>query len=196
MAENDVLREYPWTEQELHNEGFRYYKRWKKVVLARELPEAEAPLTIKSHWDTLIATAGYMICFRSENTVKNNLYDYVHWPVRSDHFIDLYQPWSEQAWNPTPSEQHLLSLGCQPCYHRSGVWAKKLSQPRIVQSVESLNPVEVPTDAWLCIAATGSAWGAPYSMPDEEFATRYGQEHLTDPIAGLNDDITESNRIT
>jgi hypothetical protein len=141
--------------------------------MARELAEEEAPLTIETKWDTLVATAGYMICFKSENTVKNKLYAYTHWPVRGDHFIDLYKPWDEEDWIPTPSEQFLLSLGCQPFFHRVGVWAKKLTQPTIVQSVESPEPAEVPVNAWLCIAAAGSAWGTPYSMPDEAFVFRY-----------------------
>ncbi len=175
MADKEVLREYPWTDEELRSEGFRYYRWRKKLVLARELPEAEAPLTIKTQWDTLVATAGYVICFRSADTVRHGLYDYTHWPVRADHFRDLYRPWDEQDWSPTPSEQHLLSLGCKPCFRHVGVWAKKLTQSMTVQSVESPEAVEVPADAWLCIGAEGSAWGTPYSMPDEEFVSRYDQ---------------------
>ena len=46
MPDGKVLREYHWTEQELRDDGFRYYKQWKRVVLARELLTEEAPLTI------------------------------------------------------------------------------------------------------------------------------------------------------
>ncbi|HIG39578.1 MAG: hypothetical protein ABGY96_21555 [bacterium] len=173
MPEKDVLRRYPWTEQELRDEGFRYYKRRKEVVLAGELPEEEAPLTIKTEWETLGATASYVICFRSEDIVKDKLYDYLHWPVRADHFADLYRPWDEKGWNPTPSEEHLISLGCQPCFHRVGVWAKKLTRPAIVQSVESPEPIAVPANAWLCVGAEGSAWGSPYSTTEEGFVSRY-----------------------
>jgi len=63
MATDQILQQKDWTEQELLENGFRYYERKKSVVLARELPPEEAPLRIIYENDFLYATAGYMICF-------------------------------------------------------------------------------------------------------------------------------------
>lgn len=58
MDSGDILTQRDWTEQELHEAGFRYYKRKPRVVLARKLPDEEAPLEIKYNDDTLIAKKG------------------------------------------------------------------------------------------------------------------------------------------
>ena len=176
MAQQKVLRQRDWTVEELAEEGFRYYPRRRQVVMARALPAAEAPLTIETEWDTLTAEAGYMICFRAGEAVRDSLYDYEHWPVQPDHFADLYEPWDEPGWEPTPAQQHLMSLGCQPWCNTAGVWAKKLTEATLVQSVESAEPARVPAGAWLCIASEGSAWGAPYSMDDASFEARFEPE--------------------
>ena len=173
MTEQEVLRQRDWTKEELVAAGFRYYDGRKRVVLARELPECEAPLTVKTAGDTLVAEAGYMICFEAGEAVRKGLYDYAHWPVRRDHFSDLYKAWDEPGWKPTPAQLHLISLGCRPYYRSLGVWAKRVTQETLVQSIESPRPVVVPRGAWICIGAIGSAWGAPYSMDDESFRARY-----------------------
>ena len=172
-TELPLLRERNWTEAELVEAGFRYHLPHKKVVMSRELPPEEAPLVIKTDWDTLIAVAGYMICFESGATIRQKLYDYPHWPVEPGHFAALYRAWEGADWFPTPTEDHLLSLGCAPYYKAVGVWAKKLDQPLLVQSLESLEPVLVPGGTWLCIAAAGAAWGHPYSTTDAAFLARY-----------------------
>jgi len=120
-----------------------------------------------------VAQAGYMICFNLGQTVRETLHGYSHWPVRPDHFRDLYRVWHDPGWEPTPTEKHLMSLGCSPYVRHVGVWARKLEQATTVRSIESKEAVVVPAGAWLCVAARGSAWGAPYSMDDEAFHARY-----------------------
>jgi hypothetical protein len=139
-------------------------------------------LIIKTDWDTLVAGAGYMICFEAGSTLREKLYDYPHWPVEPGHFAALYLAWDQPDWFPTPTENHLMSLGCVPYYKAVGVWAKKLEQPLLVQSLESLEPVLVPADTWLCIGAAGAAWGQPYSTTDAAFLERYqlGSNSLSD----------------
>ena len=140
------------------------------MVLARKLPPEEAPLRMSYGEDVLIATAGYMICFSAGWRRRRNLYDYDHWPVAPDHFADLYLEWDEPAWEPKRGEKHLMSLGCKPYYSPVGVWAKELTQPQWIQSVENEKPFEVPAGAWLMIAAKGSAMGAPYWGMDKGFS--------------------------
>jgi len=173
MVEREVLRQRNWTEAELAKAGFRYYACRKRMVMGRELPASEAPLVIRTAWDTLVAQAGYMICFDPGDTVRESLYSYAYWPVRPDHFHDLYKAWDASDWEPTPAQSHLLALGCKPYSRSVGVWAKKLDQATTVQSFESREPVVVPAGAWLCMGGNGSAWGAPYSMSDKAFRARY-----------------------
>jgi hypothetical protein len=161
MADDTILTQRKWTEQELHEAGFKYYERRKRLVLARELPPEEAPLKIRYEHDTLIATAGYMICFDAGAVKKNALYDYEHWPVAPDHFRDLYLPW-DQEFKPNSAQRHLLSLGCNAYYNAVGVWAKRLDHPQMIQGVEHRTPVLIPKGAWLLLGAKGSALGAPY----------------------------------
>lgn len=172
MIKQDVLRQRAWTETELLEAGFHYYRRHKKLVMARELPHSESPLIIKTGWDTLVIEAGYIICFKPGDMAQKSLYDYPHWPVRLDHFKDTYKQWDEFDRRLTPAEKHLLSLGCTPYYNAVGVWAKKLEDDMLIQSVESQKPVIVPVGAWLCLGAAGSTLGAPWSMNDEEFYSR------------------------
>ncbi len=162
MEIDQVLRQRDWSEQELLENGFRYYARRKSVVLARELPPEEAPLKIAYEDDILIATAGYMICFSAGWLKRKSLYDYFHWPVAPDHFADLYLEWDEPDWKFNWGQKHLMLLGCKPYYNAVGVWGKKLTQPQWIQSVENEKPFEVPAGAWLFLGAKGSAKGAPY----------------------------------
>lgn len=173
MSQPEVLRQRDWNEAELAAAGFAFHPARPRVVMARELPPREAPLTIVTPWDTLVAEAGFMICFETTPEPRAALYDYPHWPVNPEHFRGLYVAWEDPAWVPSPVEQQLLALGCRPYTKIGGVWAKRLAAPALVQSTESPDPVLVPTGAWLCLAAHGAAWGAPYSMSDEDFAARY-----------------------
>jgi hypothetical protein len=170
---DQVLRQRDWTEQELLDNGFRYYERKKYVVLARELPPEEAPLKMYYENDTHIATAGYMICFSADWRRKKNLYDYNHWPVAPDHFADTYLEWDDPTWKSNRGEKHLMSLGCKPYYNAVGVWAKKLTQSQWIQNPEQNKPFEVPAGAWLLLGAKGSAMGVPYWSTDKGFKGRF-----------------------
>ncbi|MBE0681246.1 MAG: hypothetical protein IH589_04975 [Anaerolineales bacterium] len=122
---------------------------------------------------TLVATAGYMICFSAGWWKRKSLYDYSHWPVAPDHFADMYTKWDDPAWKPKPGQKHLMSLGCRPYTSVVGVWAKRMDQPQMIQGVEHTQPVEAPAGAWLLLGAKGSALGAPYWVADKTFRARY-----------------------
>ena len=171
MKTENILTQRNWSEQELSDAGFKYYKRKKRIVLARELPAEEAPLKMKYNHDELIATAGYMICFAANWRKKKSLYDYHHWPVASDHFADLYTEFIDPKWKPNRGQRHLMSLGCKPYVNLIGVWAKKLEQSQMIQGVEHDEPFEVPKGAWLLLAAKGSAKGAPYWSSAKGFSS-------------------------
>lgn len=173
MQAQHILRQREWTEQELLENGFRYYRRRKYVVLARELPPEEAPLIIVHGNNTLIATAGYMICFSAGWIKRRALYDYHHWPVAHNHFADAYLEWDEPDWKPRWGQKHLISMGCKPYYNTAGVWAKKLPQPQWIQGVEHDKPFEVPAGAWLLLGAKGSALGTPYWCMDKHFQNKF-----------------------
>lgn len=173
MGEPKIWQHRDWTAAELSDNGFRYYECRKRVVMARDLSAEDAPLIIETGWDTLVAEAGFMICFTPGDTVREGLYSYEHWPVQPDYFDDLYEEWDESPQELSPSERHLLSLGCRRYFRKGGVWAKRLCREVCVQSPESPEPVVVPPGAWLCITAQGAAWGAPYSMDEESFSARY-----------------------
>jgi len=174
MPEPEVLRQRDWTDDELRAAGFAYLPpRPDWVVMARALPAAEAPLTIVTDWDTLVADAGTMICFDATGPAREHRYDFPHWPVRPDHFRDTYVPVDEANWQPTPTEQRLLALGCRPYRRAVGVWAMRLTEDRLVQSPESPEPVVVPRGAWLLIGAQGATRGVPYSTDEASLRQRY-----------------------
>ncbi len=166
----EVLKQTRWTDAALRAEGFRPYDRKKFVVLARELPSAEAPKRIKTTWDTLVAHAGYMICYDTgRGNVRDHLDAYPHWPVEPRIFLKTYRKWDDDTWTPDPAEQHLLKLGCKPYYKHAGVWAKKLKYPQWIQSLESIEPILIPVGGWITIGIDGE----PTSMTEYEFRKRY-----------------------
>lgn len=166
----DVIRKDNWTEDKLQAAGFARYERKKQVVLARRLPENEAPKQIRtSYGDILVASVGYMICYAAGTQVQPTLDDYDHWPVEPAIFEQTYRPWDEPEWQPTPPEQHLMSLGCQPFYKAAGVWAKPLEEDIYIQSLEHEQPVKIDSGQILAIGAEGE----PYSMGSQTFHDRY-----------------------
>jgi hypothetical protein len=172
---NDIIRQRRWSKEELVARGFRYHRRRKQVVMARELPAKEAPLTIATPWETLVAQAGYMICYEPGDVVWPALEDYISWPVEPAIFRETYAEWDEPDWEPGKTEAHLMSLGCKPYYKFSGVWAKKLTKETVVQSIESPEPVTVPPGAWVSIGVEGE----PYSVTDRTFYNRYEEMETT-----------------
>jgi hypothetical protein len=164
-----VIRQQKWNDEELVARGFRYFPRKKQLVMARELPASEAPKTIVTAWDSLVAQAGTMICYEPGDVVWPGLDDYFHWPVEKDIFGKTYRPWDEPNWTPTGAEAHLMSLGCKPYYKYVGVWAKQLTEETVIQSLESPEPVNVPPGAWVSIGVEGE----PYALSDRSFNSRY-----------------------
>jgi len=168
-----VIRQKQWTEDELRAKGYEYFERIKEVTLVRELPPQEAPMEIKTSWgDTLIATAGYMICYRAGMVKRTSREDYEHWPVEPSIFAQTYKPWDEEDWKPNPAENYLLMSGCQPYYKSSGVWARKLDEDAYLLSLEHERPVKVRTGQYVAIGVDGE----PYSMGDNTLHSRYTQE--------------------
>jgi hypothetical protein len=165
----EIIRQKQWTPEDLRRGGFRKYERQKALVMARKLPESEAPLTIKFEYETVQVQAGYVICYNPGTQVRLKLNEYDHWPVRPDLFFSSYKPWDVVGWTPSAPQQHLMRLGCKPCYKFQGVWAKLVSTPTQVQSVESPAPVMVPKGAWILIGGSGE----PYAQSDPLFRSHY-----------------------
>jgi hypothetical protein len=161
-----ILRQRDWTEQELRAAGFRYYLPVKRLTMARLNGEAK---TITTRLETLLASAGDVICYSPGDTRRQSLDEYEHWPVRRDLFMQNYRPWDETDWKPTAAQQDLLDRGCRPFYRAAGIWAKRLRRPLHVQSLESPEPTLIPPGRWLCIGAHGE----PYNMDDANFRSRY-----------------------
>jgi hypothetical protein len=154
----DVIRQHQWTEQELLSQGFHYISRRKQRILAARLPESRAPLPIDYEMETVYADAGDVICFEPGTERKANILQYNHWSVKPDIFLATYQCWDEPRWTPTPAELHLMKHGCRPYYKFKGAWAKQLTQPVYVQSLESPEPVLIPVGVWLMIGESGDPW--------------------------------------
>lgn len=169
----NVIRQQDWTEPELIRAGFEKYDRIKQVVMARRLPESESPLTIVTEWgETLVAETGYAICYRAGEVKQPTLKDYYHWPVEPYIFDDTYRPWDQREWQPTPTEQHLMELGCRPYYKMANVWAKEVKHNIWMQSPEHREPVQVGPGRFLVIGVRGE----PYTMSVNEFYSRYEHE--------------------
>ncbi len=166
-----IIKKRKWTKEELLAAGFKQYSRKKQLILARYLPASESPKVIKTDWDTLIAEAGYVICYEVGKDVplKSSIDDYTHWPVRPDIFQRDYDDWDDDTWEATPAQQQLLSKGCKPYYKSASVWGKYLTEAVYTHTLESVEPVEVPPGAWLVISQQGEVWSAS----DEDFRSRY-----------------------
>lgn len=166
---SDFIHKQDWSDDELKKNGFHLYRRRKTLVLARVLTPEEAPLRIHTRWgETLIAKAGYMICYAAGDEKKSSLADYDHWPVEPSIFAKTYQKWDQQL-QLTPAIHHLMTKGCRPYYKVSGVWAKPLAEDVYVQSIETEQPVLVEKEQVLAIGAEGE----PYHMGATTFADRY-----------------------
>lgn len=169
----NVIKQRNWTDQELILAGFEHYDRIKQVVMARRLSEAEAPLTIQTEWgEQLVAEVGYAICYRAGNVIQPSLNDFYHWPVEPYIFDDTYRPWDQRNWTATPTEKHLMTLGCRPYYKLASIWAKQITKTIHMQSPEHQLPVKVEPGRYLVIGAHGE----PYTMGPDEFFSRYEHE--------------------
>jgi hypothetical protein len=166
---SEVIQPKKWTDEQLKEAGFKQYARRKVLIMARLLPAHEAPLEIKTdQGDTIVAQAGYMICYDAGDTVHQNLRDFYHWPVEPKIFEATYREWDEKL-EMTPAMQRLVELGCKPYYKTAGVWAKDLEQDVYIQSLEHAKPVLVQKDRYVAIGAEGE----PYHMSEKSFHNRY-----------------------
>ena len=167
MASDQVLRQRHWTEEELRASKLRYYHPRKFLVMARLL---ETPISVKTTIEVLSASAGdIMVYDPGDGTKLPALEDYDHWPVQRDLFRKTYKTWDAEDWKPTQAEIHLMAHGCRPCFKFTGAWALRLEEPRLIQSLESRQPVQVPPGRWLLIGLEGE----PYHMADVKFRERY-----------------------
>ena len=173
---DSVIRQRQWGKEELRNMGYEYYERIREITMVRELPKSEAPLTIHTHYgDTLVAEAGYMICYSAGDTVFRTIDQYDHWPVAPEIFIQTYSPWDEPNWKPSPAQRHLLAAGCRPFYKSSGIWARKLDTDVYLQSKEHVEPVKIRTGMYVAIGHDGE----PYSMGETTIHSRYKPQRHT-----------------
>jgi hypothetical protein len=174
-AKPAIYQQRHWTDQQLIAQGFQYYRPVKRLTMVRVLPPEEAPKTIKTSWDTIVAKAGYIIAYVPGDTLKKSLDDYDPRPIEPKIFAKTYKDWDEPNWKPTPTEKHLQQLGCKPYYKVAGVWAKKLKYDTYIQSKESSKPMLAPLGAWLCVGTEGEPW----SVTEDWFKTRYIQPGST-----------------
>jgi hypothetical protein len=97
-----IYRQRPWTPVELTRKSFRYYLPLKRVSLVRRLPAEEAPLTIKTPYDTVIAEAGDYIAYVAGDVLHEGLLDYDPRPIEPHIFDATYLPWDDATWKPRP----------------------------------------------------------------------------------------------
>lgn len=175
------IGKHDWSQEELEENGFEHVPRKKEIVMARELPDSEAPLKIRTAWgETLIAQAGYMICYNTAEERQGKLSDYEHWPVEPLIFVKTYKAWDE-SFTPNSPQSHLIENGCKPYYKVAGVWAKTLEEDVYIQGVEHEKPVLVGKERVLAIGAEGE----PYHMGSETFHDRYDARLLEDKRSPL-----------
>jgi len=181
-----VIKQQNWTDAKLEDEGFKRFARKKEIVLARRLPDEEAPKEIHTSWgDLLVAGQGYMICYTAEYDAKPNIDDYDHWPVEPNIFNETYAQWDED-WQPTPAEEHLMENGCFPYYKVAGVWAKEVNEEGVyMQSLEHTEPIPVEKGRMMAIGAKGE----PYAMGKQTFHNRYDMEKV--PLPDKNTDVAD-----
>jgi hypothetical protein len=166
---DEIIRPRKWTKDELRKAEFRYFPRRKQLVMAARLPETIAPLHIQYPLETVVAEAGDVLCFEPANELRTRLSDYDHWSVKLDIFLKTYRNWDQSDWIPNPQVQFMMDRGCKPYYKRSGAWAKRLTEPTWIESLESPNPIQVPAGMWLFIGPSGEPWHGE----DETFRARY-----------------------
>jgi hypothetical protein len=148
-----------WSDHEMLTYGFLYYQPIKHLTMARMVVSDE----------TLNSVDGYWIAYVAGDTSQENGDDYQLRLIAPDIFHKSYQPWDETNWQATSIEAHLLSLNCQAYYKSVGVWAKQLSTPRSIQSMESGEIAVAPKGTWLCITMERKAW----TIPEAHFYAQY-----------------------
>jgi hypothetical protein len=164
-----VMKQRNWTKDELIAAGFRYYDRRKQLVMAGRLPRAVAPLRIQYNLYEVYAEAGDIICYDPGTVFYPRLRDYEFWSVKPNLFIETYKKWDAPDWQPNQIERFFLKHNCRPYYKFKGVWAKQITNPTYVLSLESREPALLAPKMWLAIGEAGEPWG----LEPESFARRY-----------------------
>ncbi len=165
----NVIRQRKWTEAELTAAGFRYFERRKQRLLAGRLPASHAPLVVQYSEGVGYAEAGDVLCFEPGDSVRAHILDYTYWSVKAEIFASTYRRWDGAEMPMSAPEQHLYRHGCRPYYKFRGAWAKKVTQPTWMQSLESPEPQLLQPGVWLLVGDTGEPWHAP----DDAFRRRY-----------------------
>jgi len=165
----NILKQRAWTDTELIAAGFHYYERKKQLVMAARLPGDLAPLEIHYPLETVIANEGDVICFDPGDHYRPALVEYDHWSVKYSIFIETYRNWDQSTWTPSPQVRFLMERGCKPYYKAQGAWSKQVNEPVWIQSLESPDPLEVPSGMWLMIGTKGEPW----HVEDDKFRERY-----------------------
>ncbi|MEZ4671370.1 MAG: hypothetical protein R3E39_26000 [Anaerolineae bacterium] len=166
VAGHRVLRQRPWSEDQLKRSGFFHYQPVKRMVMAKIVSDmTQVAVTL----EVLTANSGDVMLYSLDNTPRATIEDYDHWPVKRHIFMQNYARWDAPDWHPNDIESKFLSEGCLPFYRKQGVWALKLPIGIYVQTLESPEPVVVPKGRWLLIGSEGE----PYSQSDEDFYQRY-----------------------
>ena len=80
-ARPQIYQARKWTDRQLVEQGFQYYRPVKRVSMVRPLPDTEAPKTIKTAWDTVVARPGYIIAYVAGDTLKQSLDEYEPRPI-------------------------------------------------------------------------------------------------------------------
>jgi hypothetical protein len=167
MDDKQVLRQRKWTEEELRSSKLIYYAPRKKLVMARVL---DMTVQVQKTIEILTASKGdIMVYDPGDGKLKSDIDQYEHWPVQRELFRKTYKAWDDPAWRPNEAETYLIVQGCRPYYKYKGVWALLLTQPVLIQSLESPKPVLVPSGRWLVIGSEGE----PYHINDRNFRSRY-----------------------
>lgn len=166
---SDIIKQRAWTPDQLIEAGFQQYARRKQRVLAARLPFDSKPLPIHYTFETVYADPGDVIIFEAGSQAQDRLSGYNFWSVKPRIFANTYKGWDEPNWRPNPAEKHLMQYGCRPYYKFKGVWARRLTEPTAILSLESPKPNVVPAGVWLAIGDRGEPW----HIEDETFRKHY-----------------------
>lgn len=162
---DEVLQQRDWTDEDLLAAGFRFFLPRKRLVMARAMGQAR---TIRTADGPLQALPGDMLCFRPDGRARARADEHEHWPVRRDLFDQNYQRWDEPLPD-LPDLPVFFQSGHTAWYKHRGVWARRLTARRRIQSLESARPVQVRAGQWLLIGSAGEPW----HMDDDAFGGRY-----------------------
>jgi len=165
----EPIRQRDWQKSELIAQGFQYYERKKQLIMAARLPESKAPLRIEYPSEVAYAQAGDIIIFDPGMMPPKRLGGYDFWSVKPDIFRKTYRRWDQPDWQPNPQERHLMNHGCKPYYKHAGLWAKRLSAPTPIESLEGDDISIIPAGMWLAIGQRGEPW----HIDPKTFTLRY-----------------------